>query len=102
MADVEQRQRTQTDYERGLSAERVMKEVAYKEAWKHLEGVWISMLADPETTHEKATEIRRYLVAGRKLRQYLERVMGEGNLAAAEIRREESRKGWRERFRSVV
>lgn len=89
----------QNDYERGLAARRITQEALYKEAWSVLDASWLQLLADPATTEEQAKEVRRLLIAGRKLRAYFERVMGEGVLAADEIKRQEQRKSLRERFR---
>jgi hypothetical protein len=54
--------------------------------------ILLSILANADTTRERAEEVRGWLIAARKARGHLERIVKEGALAEAQIRQEETRK----------
>lgn len=77
---------------RGDEAETILKSPVYREAWAAYEAVLLQLLANADTTRERAEEVRGWLIAARKARGHLERILKEGVMAAEQIRQEESRK----------
>lgn len=86
---------------RGNEAKQVLGHALYKEAWASYEAVLLELLASANTTADKAQEIRGWLIAARKARGHLERIVSEGKLAAERIRQEESRKTMKQRIRAA-
>lgn len=89
------------EVKRSDEAQRLLANPLYKEAWQSYEAVLLELLASANTTAEKAVEIRGWLIAARKARGHLERIVAEGKLAAEQIRQEESRKTVRQRIRAA-
>lgn len=77
---------------RGEEAKQVLSAQVYKDAWASYEAILLGLLANADTTKERAEEVRGWLIAARKARGHLERIVKEGALAAEQIRQEETRK----------
>jgi hypothetical protein len=86
---------------RADEASRLLKNPLYKEAWASYEAVLLELLASANTAPEKALEVRGWLIAARKARGHLERIVSEGTLAAESIRLAEQRKTVRQYVRGV-
>lgn len=86
---------------RADEAQRLLANPLYKEAWASYEAVLLELLASAATTADKAQEIRGWLIAARKARGHLERIVSEGKLAAEQIRQEEQRKTIKQRIRAA-
>ena len=86
---------------RADEAQRLLANPLYKEAWQSYEAVLLELLASAATTADKAQEIRGWLIAARKARGHLERIVSEGKLAAEQIRQEEQRKTIKQRIRAA-
>lgn len=89
------------EVKRGDEAQRILADPLYREAWASYEAVLLELLASANTTADKAQEVRAWLIAARKARGHLERIVGEGKLAAEQIRQEESRKTIKQRIRAA-
>ena len=72
---------------RGADARQVLENRIYKEAHTALEARWINELAQQDIDPKRAEYLRTLLVAGRKIKQYMEQVMVSGTMAAMEIER---------------
>jgi hypothetical protein len=84
---------------RGDEAKQVLSSAVYKEAWASYEMILMGILANADTTKERAEEVRGWLIAARKARGHLERIVKEGVLAEAQIKQEETRKrNWAARY----
>lgn len=70
---------------RGEDARRVLAEPVYKEAWQAYEKRLLDELASAARTEDEVRTLRGLLIASRKARAHLERIMAEGNMAAANI-----------------
>lgn len=77
---------------RGEEAQRILSSAVYKDAWSAYEAILLQILANADTTRERAEEVRGWLIAARKARGHLERIVKEGVLAEAQIKQEEARK----------
>ena len=86
---------------RGEEAKQILGHKLFKEAWSSYEAVLLDLLATASTDAEKAVEIRGWLIAARKARGHLERIVNEGKLAAEQIRQEESRRSIKQRIRAA-
>ena len=86
---------------RADEAQRLLANPLYKEAWQSYEAVLLELLASAATTADKAQEVRAWLIAARKARGHLERIVSEGKLAAEQIRQEEQKKTVRQRIRAA-
>lgn len=86
---------------RADEAQRLLANPLYREAWASYEAVLLELLASAATTADKAQEIRGWLIAARKARGHLERIVSEGKLAAEQIRQEEQRKTMKQRIRAA-
>lgn len=73
-------------------AERLLKNPILREAWASYEAILLNLLANADTSAEKAVEIRGWLIAARKSRGHIERIVKDGAIAAEQIRLEASRK----------
>jgi hypothetical protein len=62
----------------------------YKQAWAGYEQALLNLLASADTPSDRAAEVRGWLIAARKAKAHLERIMQDGAFAAEQIRREES------------
>lgn len=80
------------EVKRAEAAKLVLDSAVYKEAWASYEAVLLNLLANADTSAEKATELRGWLIAARKSRGHLERIVKDGTIAADQIRREEATK----------
>jgi hypothetical protein len=89
------------EVKRADEASRLLANPLYKEAWASYEAVLLELLAAAATTADKAQEVRGWLIAARKARGHLERIVSEGKLAAEQIRQEESRKTLRQHIRAA-
>ena len=78
--------------QRGDDAAAILKAPVYREAWASYEAVLVQLLANADTTRERGEEVRGWLIAARKARGHLERIVKEGAIAAEQIRQEETRK----------
>lgn len=77
---------------RGDEAAQILKSAVYRDAWASYEAILLQLLANADTTPQRAEEVRGWLIAARKARGHLERIVKDGALAAEQIRREEERK----------
>jgi hypothetical protein len=89
------------EVKRADEAQRLLANPLFREAWASYEAVLLELLASAATTADKATEIRGWLIAARKARGHLDRIVSEGKLAAEQIRLEEQRKTMKQRIRAV-
>jgi hypothetical protein len=76
------------DEQRGVEADRLIRNPMLREAFSVIEERIVSELAVLEITDERRTKLQMLLALGRKYRTYLEQVVRTGELAAIE----ESRK----------
>ena len=88
--------------ERGRQAAELLKSPIYREAWASYEAVLVELLSNANTPSDKVGEVRGWLIAARKARGHLERIVKEGVLAAEDIRRQEKQQSIRQRIRSVL
>lgn len=86
---------------RGEDARQLLKHPLLVESWQHYDAVLVALLADPGTDRDKAVEVRGWLIAARKARSHLERIIKDGIVAAEEIKQEERRKSVPQRIRSA-
>ena len=77
---------------RGDEAKQILSSAVYKDAWAAYEAILLQILSNADTTRERAEEVRGWLIAARKARGHLERIVKEGVLAEAQIKQEETRK----------
>lgn len=89
------------EVKRADEAQRLLANPLFREAWASYEAVLLELLASAATTADKDTEIRGWLIAARKARGHLDRIVSEGKLAAEQIRLEEQRKSIKQRIRAV-
>jgi hypothetical protein len=89
------------EVKRADEAQRLLANPLFKEAWASYEAVLLELLASAATTADKAQEIRGWLIAARKARGHLDRIVSEGKMAAEQIRLEEQRKSIKQRIRAV-
>ncbi len=89
------------EVKRGDEAQRILAHPLYKEAWQSYEAVLLELLASAATPADKAVEVRAWLIAARKARGHLERIVNEGKVAQEQIRQEESRKSIKQRIRAA-
>ena len=86
---------------RGEAAKQLLADPLLKEAWANYEAVLLNLLATPDTLPDKAVEVRGWLIAARKARSHLERIVTDGILAAEQIKLEERRKTVPQRVRAA-
>lgn len=86
---------------RGEDAARLLASPLLREAWQHYDAVLLGLLADPDSPPEKAAEVRALLIAARKARGHLERLVTDGKWAAERIKQEEQRKTVPQRVRAA-
>jgi hypothetical protein len=89
------------EVKRADEAQRLLANPLFREAWASYEAVLLELLASAATTADKAAEIRGWLIAARKARGHLDRIVSEGKIAAEQIRLEEQRKTLKQRIRAV-
>jgi hypothetical protein len=89
------------EVKRADEAQRLLANPLFREAWASYEAVLLELLASAATTADKAQEIRGWLIAARKARGHLDRIVSEGKMAAEQIRLEEQRKSIKQRIRAV-
>ena len=77
---------------RGDEAKQILSSPVYKDAWASYEAILLAILSNADTTRERAEEVRGWLIAARKARGHLERIVKEGAIAEAQIKQEETRK----------
>lgn len=87
------------DVRRGEEARQVLSAQVYKDSWLAYEQILIALLASADTSKDKAAEVRSWLIGARKARAHLERIMAEGQFAAEQIKLDEQKPNWRQRFR---
>lgn len=87
--------------ERGRQAAELLKSPIYREAWASYEAALIELLANANTSADKVTEIRSWLIGAHKARGHLERIVKEGILAVEDIKRQEKQQSIRQRIRSA-
>lgn len=80
---------------RGEDARIVLESAIYKEAFAQIEANIVAKMALQATTAAEAEELRRLMIALRKVRTYMERVMTTGTMAAME---EERKRNWAQRM----
>ncbi|MBK9704778.1 MAG: hypothetical protein IPO75_15790 [Betaproteobacteria bacterium] len=89
------------EVKRADEASRILGNPVYKEAWASYEAVLLELLANANTPADKVIEVRGWLIAARKARGHLERIVAEGKLAADDIKRQEQQQTIRQRIRSA-
>jgi predicted alternative tryptophan synthase beta-subunit len=67
---------------RGISAERILNDEIYKEAYAQIEANIIAQMAQQSTPADKAEDLRKLLIALRKVRTYMEQVVATGTMEA--------------------
>lgn len=72
---------------RGEEARVVLENGIYKEAYVQIEANIVAQLAKQATTAEQAEDLRRLLIALRKVKVYIEQVAATGTMAAMEQER---------------
>lgn len=75
------------DEQRGVEADRLIRNPMLREAFQVIEERIVSELAVLEITDERRTKLQMLLALGRKYRTYLEQVVRTGELAAIEENR---------------
>lgn len=80
---------------RGEDARIVLESAIYKEAFAQIEANIVAKMALQATTAAEAEELRRLMIALRKVRTYMEQVMTTGTMAAME---EERKRNWAQRM----
>lgn len=81
---------------RGEDARRVLNAPIYVEAYAQIEANIVSQMAQQATSAANAEDLRRLLIALRKVRTYMEQVMQTGTMAAME---QERRRSFTEMFK---
>jgi len=80
---------------RGEEARVVLDNPIYREAFAQIEANIVAKMALQATTAAEAEELRRLMIALRKVRTYLEQVLTTGTMAAME---EERKRNWAQRM----
>lgn len=80
----------QQEERRGENARIVLESDVYKEAYAQIESNIINRLASQATNAEEAEDLRRLLIALRKVKIYMEQVLLTGTMAATEQARQQS------------
>ena len=75
------------DEQRGVEADRLLKNPMLKEAFQVIEERLVGELAVLEITDERRTKLQMLLALGRKYRTYLEQVVKTGELTTLEEQR---------------
>jgi hypothetical protein len=76
-----------SDEQRGVEADRLIRNPMLREAFQVIEERLVSELAVLEITDERRTKLQMLLALGRKYRTYLEQVVKTGELATLEEQR---------------
>ena len=84
---------------RGNRAKQVLDADVYQEAWRAYEQRLLDEIANADRSDEQAKQLRALLIAVRKAKAHLERIMRDGEAAAHEIELMEKQKGTRNIFR---
>jgi len=80
---------------RGEEARVVLDNLIYREAFAQIEANIVAKMALQATTAAEAEELRRLMIALRKVRTYMEQVLTTGTMAAME---EERKRNWAQRM----
>ena len=80
---------------RGEEARVVLDNPIYREAFAQIEANIVAKMALQATTAAEAEELRRLMIALRKVRTYMEQVLTTGTMAAME---EERKRNWAQRM----
>lgn len=75
------------DERRGEDARQVLDSPVYKEAYAQIEANIVNKLALQGTGNDEANDLRRLLIALRRVRGYMEQVATTGTMAAMELER---------------
>jgi hypothetical protein len=84
---------------RGEEARRILNSQIWAEAWEAYDRRILEAMANADLEPAKLTRLQGYLVAARKARGHLERLIQDGKLAATEIELDERKKRLRDVFR---
>ena len=72
------------DERRGVEAKLVLENEIYREAVKQIEANIVAQMAQQATTAERGEDLRKLLIALRKINTYIEQVAVTGRMAAME------------------
>jgi hypothetical protein len=91
------------DEQRGVEAKLVLENEIYREAVKQIEANIVAQMAQQATTPEKGEDLRKLLIALRKVNTYIEQVAVTGRMAAMEEDRKRSlAERMAQRFSTIV
>ena len=82
---------------RAIDAARIIAEPIYKEAWQAYEARLLDEIANAGRNDDEVLRLRAFLVASRKARAHLERIMSAGAHAAQElelIEQQQAKRKW--------
>jgi len=86
---------------RGHRAKQVLETDVYIDAWQAYEARLLEELANVDRTEEQAKQLRALLIASRKAKGHLERIMRDGTHAAHELQLIERQSKFRSLFRAA-
>lgn len=84
---------------RAEEAQRILRSHVWAEAWEAYERRILEAMANADLEQAKLVRLQGYLVAARKARGHMERIIQDGQLAAKEIELDERKKRMRDIFR---
>lgn len=87
------------DEQRGEEARLVLDSPVYKEAYTQIEANIVNKLSLQATSAAEAEDLRRLLIALRRVREYMKQTVTTGTMAAMEL---EKRRTLRERLQDAI